>query len=398
MVSGYQNESSVVLHFIDGLYGNGGPQEFDYVVRLSDGHIMRQQEMVLISDNRLEAIMNRYVTGDFSANLSEGYHLSPVSLDSCKIIWPIGSHFNGEVIIPISELEPFFTEEGKALFKAKPVGAVAQKPAQDEEVAEVGGEELNTDISYGRGDLGIFDLRGPVKRCLKDNQSLMFSEDGLWLSRDGEPLAEIYPGGIIRDENGRLTKGMFDKSDETGHDYTVDNTGLVLAINYRDWMDAGSNVYYIYDDNGYVKKETIQEWGLDADEEAKVFEYTILELDKYKNWIRRQDQNGRIETRQITYYESEPGDGTHETVKIQKNEPSVQPPVQKVIEKKEVQNDVEKVKNNKSKQTPKTTKVRTNTQRVQPSAPENTVKPAPSKPGENTVNLNQLINYTNKKK
>ena len=161
----------------------------------------------------------------------------------------------------------------------------------------------------GHGELGVFDLRGPVKECKKDELILMFNPEGQWTGENGTPLEKIYTGGVKRDKNGRIQKGMYDPNDETGHDYYIDSKGLVTKINYRDYMDAGHTVTYTYDADGYVATESDQEWGIDAvDEETGelpkpvVTKYTILEKDSYGNWTKRKDQNGNVTTRKITYY------------------------------------------------------------------------------------------------
>ena len=162
----------------------------------------------------------------------------------------------------------------------------------------------------GRGDLGVFDLRGPVKECKKDQLILSFNPEGQWIAENGKPIEKFYTGGVKRDKNGRISKGMYDPSDETGHDYYLNEKGLVTKINYRNYMDEGNIVTFTYDADGYVATETDQAWGMGAvdeetGEEAKpvVTKYTILEKDSYGNWTKRKDQNGNITTRQITYYE-----------------------------------------------------------------------------------------------
>lgn len=161
----------------------------------------------------------------------------------------------------------------------------------------------------GRGDLGVFDLRGPVKTCKMGKRTLSFNEEGRWMAENGKSLKKIYSGGVKRDKNGRISKGMFDPYDETGHDYTLNKQGLVVEINFRDYMDSGTTVTYTYDADGYVATMTTQEWGIDAfDEETgegpkpDISKYTIVEKDQVGNWVKRKDQRGRLETRTIIYY------------------------------------------------------------------------------------------------
>lgn len=165
----------------------------------------------------------------------------------------------------------------------------------------------------GRGDLGVFDLRGPVKECKLVSgdykKTTSFNEQGQWTAEDGKPLKEIYPGGVKRDKNGRISKGLLDKWEETYHEYHLDSKGLATKIEYHDYMDGGNDVTYTYDADGYVATESDQGWGMDAvDEETgemvkpTVSQYTILEKDSYGNWTKRKDDKGNITTRKITYY------------------------------------------------------------------------------------------------
>lgn len=389
VVGGYQNESSVVLHFIDGLYGNGGPQEFDYVVRLSDGHIMQQQEMVLISENKLEEIMNRYITGDFSADLREGYHLSPVGFDSCKIIWPIGSHFNGEAIIPISELEPFMTEEGKALFKAKPVGAVSQKPAQDEEVAEVGEDEyemvpIEERIVFENGKLGPVQVGKPIPQLPQSVDRLYdhfehnvvehegndmedsWSEDYYLFTKEGKEIfrANIYEGRV---HSIRLLKGSSFIMTPDGWSVGYPVRGLILEkrldwTNYYDGNVFGTEGRYSY----YIDPEDL----VQADTPEKP-----------------EDIKPSARVIGIEY-----GLGLEESLIEQEvTAPVSQPAARTVPEKKEIKRDMV------SKQSAKPAK-KTLAKPQQAPVPETAVEPAPPRPGEKTVNLNDLIKYTNNKK
>lgn len=162
----------------------------------------------------------------------------------------------------------------------------------------------------GRGDLGVFDLRGPVKECKIDELIISFNPDGQWTGENGKSLEKIYSGGVKRDKNGRISKGLLDQYGETFHAYHLDSKGLVTKIEYHDYMDGGNDVTYTYDADGYVASISDQGWGMDAvDEETGELEkpvvtkYTIQEKDNYGNWIKRKDQKGNIITRKITYYE-----------------------------------------------------------------------------------------------
>ena len=111
----YQNEACVRFHVVDGIYGNGGPYEYDAVVRKSDGHVMQQDEMVNISMDDLRTLVSKHATDEQKESLfieEDGYQFSP-DPQGCRFHWAVGSHFFQVVVIPLDELEPYLTEEAK---------------------------------------------------------------------------------------------------------------------------------------------------------------------------------------------------------------------------------------------------------------------------------------------
>ena len=79
-----------------------------------------------------------------------------------------------------------------------------------------------------KGELGLFELQGPVKSCTLKNKwgktTRTFDEQGMWLTHDGKPLAKVYPNGIERDEQGRILKGKMD-ANGNGDDYEYNADG-----------------------------------------------------------------------------------------------------------------------------------------------------------------------------
>jgi len=61
-----------------------------------------------------------------------------------------------------------------------------------------------------RGELGAFELRGPVKECVWNygsyEQTYTFDEKGMWATRDGRVPWEEWPSK--RDEQGRESEGL----------------------------------------------------------------------------------------------------------------------------------------------------------------------------------------------
>ena len=166
----------------------------------------------------------------------------------------------------------------------------------------------------GRGELGIFDLRGPVRECKWKNAdgvtTYTFDADGYWLAKNGTAIiGGVFPGSVDRNKNGRIAHGYLDEYKETQHEFTYNNKGLVTMINYQDYMDGGYVEEFTYDADGYVKSVKSYYTGMDAvneetgeaDEQPTVRNYTILEKDDVGNWTKRKSSQG-IETRTIKYY------------------------------------------------------------------------------------------------
>lgn len=151
----------------------------------------------------------------------------------------------------------------------------------------------------GRGDLGGFDLRGPVKKVEYEEWFCTFNKEGQLLTEDGESLKNLFIGGIVRNKEGRLAECHADGYGSRS--YTYNAQGLPTEI-YED----GYNREFTYDEEGYVAtmKEVIApEMGPDDEPEVNKYTYTILEKDSYGNWTKRKDDAGNITTRKISYYD-----------------------------------------------------------------------------------------------
>ena len=152
------------------------------------------------------------------------------------------------------------------------------------------------------GELGLFELQGPVKKCtvLNDWGSVerTFDEQGFWKTHDGKPLSEVYPGGIKRDEYGRIIKGMVD-TEGNGEDYSYNKFGKVSKYNSHIYDSIEEDVY-TYDDNGNLLKKHVEMGGMDA-EEPYDETYTDVVTDDKGNWTSRK-ANGEVQKRKIEYY------------------------------------------------------------------------------------------------
>lgn len=204
--------------------------------------------------------------------------------------------------------------------------------SEDEELSEIEEQDEETDskkaeASVGRGELGRFDLRGPVRKCVtagpEGTVTHTFNKDGIWLTTDGKTLKQMYSPDngytIERDKAGRVAK----ISDGFTYDeFNYNSQGLVTSISY---YSGETTITYKYDADGYIIKETKEispEMGSDDPAEIVVRTFAILEKDDYGNWTKRKDQKGNVETRKIMYFEDDSavGKAVSETADAGENE------------------------------------------------------------------------------
>ena len=131
----------------------------------------------------------------------------------------------------------------------------------------------------------------------------------MWTKEDGKPLSEVFPGGVERDNEGRITKGRTDQYEDLAIVYEYDAKGQIARITYAVYMDGGSIDTFTYNDKGDMVSASTQATGMDAyDEETGeeaapvVSHFKILERDNHGNWTKR-ECDGLVQTRKITYYE-----------------------------------------------------------------------------------------------
>ena len=154
------------------------------------------------------------------------------------------------------------------------------------------------------GDLGIFNLRGPVEVCkwkgLYDTWTLYFDTEGKWTKEEGRGTFNVFPQ-TTRDAQGRITE-LSNGDERLVYEYNADG---LLKKHIAQYMDGGTESVYEYDANGDCSKETSIYGGLDMEEDEgpTVSIYTILERDEHGNWTQRKDQNGNVERRTIKYYD-----------------------------------------------------------------------------------------------
>lgn len=299
ILSGYQSADYICFHVSDGIFGNGGPMEHEVVYRLSDEHQMEEGEMYNLPDDKWMELARKYAEGEEKETLQNieslmGGEIVPDE-KGCKYHYATSMHLFNVVYFPVSEIASYLTEEGRKIFdvteEQTPEEITPEEPAAEDRKAEP-----------GRGELGIFDLRGPVKECKwkteNGTKTYTFDKNGFWLTEDGKSIKEMYHAGIDRDKNGRIVKGDFEFYDMT---FAYNERGLVTQT----YCDGLTNSY-TYDEDGYVVKEHVDiapEMGDDEGVSAKQYTltYTILEKDEIGNWTKRKSSQG-TETRTIVYY------------------------------------------------------------------------------------------------
>lgn len=299
ILSGYQSADYICFHVSDGIFGNGGPMEHEVVYRLSDEHQMEEGEMYNLPDDKWMELARKYAEGVEKEKLQNieslmGGEIVPDE-KGCKYHYATSMHIFNTVYFPVSEIVSYLTEEGRKIFDVTEEQAT-EETTQEEPVAEAHKKEP------GRGELGIFDLRGPVKECKwkadYGTRTYTFDENGFWLTKDGKNIKEMYQAGIERDKNGRIIRGDFEFYEQT---FTYNERGLVTET-----VEDGVTHTFSYDEDGYVLKEHVDvpaEIGDDEGSSVRQFTliYTILEKDEIGNWTKRKCSQG-TETRTITYY------------------------------------------------------------------------------------------------
>lgn len=118
----FQNKTGVVFSVTTGVWGNGGPWEYDTFVRFSDGNVLDSKNLVKIPAAKLRALVQKYASEDFSTTISVeegGYQIMPAADGEANLHVSMGSHFFENIDVPVEEVAPYLTTEGKAVFEAQ---------------------------------------------------------------------------------------------------------------------------------------------------------------------------------------------------------------------------------------------------------------------------------------
>lgn len=117
----FQNKVGVVFSVTTGVWGNGGPWEYETFVRFSDGNVLDSKNMINISKTQLRALVKKYGAEELSTMMSveEGdYQVMPTADGKANLHISMGGHFFEDVEVPEEEITSYLTAEGKAVFES----------------------------------------------------------------------------------------------------------------------------------------------------------------------------------------------------------------------------------------------------------------------------------------
>lgn len=150
-----------------------------------------------------------------------------------------------------------------------------------------------------------FDLKGNVRQCKVTlngaTDTYVFNQGGQLTEWNGMDMPSYFPGGIVRDDQGRLAEGKRDEYGEYFHRFTYDEKGRIRTHFICEDMEGGYIETYRYSQNDEVIRID-RRGGNDPDGKPTVILCTIQARDQKGNWTKRKRGNV-IETRTITYYQ-----------------------------------------------------------------------------------------------
>lgn len=119
IVSTFCNDKIVVFNVTDGVYGNGGPQEYLRIVSLADGRIIERDALTTMNEADVVKLGLLYGDKDLKEFLGEmkpeNFWIAPDSA-GCKVKIHTFGHFFTDFTVPTENIAFHLTNEGKALF------------------------------------------------------------------------------------------------------------------------------------------------------------------------------------------------------------------------------------------------------------------------------------------
>lgn len=285
----YQNEACVVMEVTEGYFN----KTYEGVIRLSDGHLLTNDEIANISKEELLELAHKYAdaTQDEKIRIEDDYNLS---IGPQGLLFHPSQDCKSEFVIPMSEVESKLTEEAKALMTAKDV-------FEEQEL------QLKEPI---KGDLALYGVRGPVKQLKIINDyvttTYTFDTNG-WLTSekhemDGEVIDDkTFYERSNRDAHGRAIE-RFREGNFVKEINTYNDMGQLVKQEYwvGDRLEQLTINYYDNQNRLYKTNEKLTVHGTLYTSITTKSYFSDCQYDKYGNSI---EKKGLEEKRVITYYE-----------------------------------------------------------------------------------------------
>jgi len=300
----YQNEVCVVMFIMNGESGETGiSRQYESVIRLSDGHPLTKDEIVNVSKDKLKELALEYADEAQDVDMDEDGEYC-VSLGHGMLLFSPDQYFMDEYVIPLEAVEEYLTEDTKELLAADEF-------------------ENETPLEPARGDLALYDLRGPVKQ-LQDKTDFSttiytFDTEGRLTSEvtemNGDVMDdEMFYGKTVRDEKGRAVERY--RGADVKQLCFYDASGFLAKEEY--WVDGRlewRKVHY-YDGNGRLYKTNTKGTVSGSDYYTSTTKYFCdrgFIYDEYGNWTDMTCQKTWANDRRvITYYDEDDTDESEE--------------------------------------------------------------------------------------
>lgn len=157
----------------------------------------------------------------------------------------------------------------------------------------------------GKGSLGYYGLRGPVKTCKEIGENWecthAFDKNGVLTAVDGESVRSNPPSYEFN-ANGRISRFFpIPENPNLYEKYEYDASGRLIKSTDYDSNYVKNVTTFIYNAQGHCIKSSYIAYGPHGGK--GVYTYKILETDKYGNWTKRSMGDITTTRREITYYE-----------------------------------------------------------------------------------------------
>ena len=278
----YQNEKCVVFYVDDDGVDFESSRKCEVVIRLSDGHLMTNDEIAKITKTQLIELARKYADESQQKSEIEENGNYDLSIGDGELLFHPNQHQPTEYAIPMQAVESFLTEDGKTMMAAKPL--MAERPIESEDIV--------------KGDLGLYDLRGPVKSA-KDFGSeteYTFDRDGYLQTYNGMSVKVALYEKITRNDKGLPIECY--TTPDSKNTFTYNDKGLpIKRVYFVGKRVEQIDIYYYNSQDELIKVNGMLI--LHENNNTCITEkYHGFKFDSHGNWIER---NGN--KREITYYE-----------------------------------------------------------------------------------------------